>query len=135
MLDQAKETLGGAHGQRVIERGGEVEDDYRCGEKIHADHESGVAVRCRMNDEKRDPRERGNQRNAMADAVRQLFPSRLLALGSAEPFPNAGLSGNPIAIAGSLRPVSFWKADFHRRRIFIMRRRHSCEIFARRPAT
>ena len=91
----AKETLGGAHGQRVIERGGEVEDDYRCGKKIHADHESGVAVRCCMDDEKRDPHERGNQRDAMTDAVSNFFPSRLLALGSAEPSPGCQLQREP----------------------------------------
>src|SRR5687768_5617626 len=84
MLESPKHQLGLACRKGVIEGGGKVEEYGGRREETCADQESSVRVACCVHDEKWACDECGDQRYAMADAVRYFFRSRLLTGGASK---------------------------------------------------
>ncbi len=89
MLNNPKNTLGLARGERVVERRCKVKKYHGRAEDARADNESSVTVLCCMDDEKRRSGECGDQSYSVANAVRNLFRVRLLTLGACKKYAHA----------------------------------------------
>src|SRR5580698_9092134 len=90
MIDDPKKTLGFTDGQHVVDRRKEVKKYNCCTEDTRANKECSVSVPRSVHDKTWNCDECCNQRDTVADAVREFFisPSLCLAVGEGPTFRN-----------------------------------------------